>query len=121
MSASVFVLVLLAFAVGFVCCFLVWQSADRQAVLLREQRELLLLKVASRTIVDDLIAGQTEQELATYYGLPVAEIAELRRAGGLDSSHQWLNAEPDHVTSEAEFLAGLVSADNELQRIKAAG
>lgn len=94
MTPTVFILLVLAFATGFLCCFLIWQSADRSARLLREHREVRLEKLASQSVVDDLIAGQTEYELACYYGVAQELIVDLRNAGGLDSSHQWKTEVP---------------------------
>jgi hypothetical protein len=90
MTATFFGLLVLAFAVGFICCFLFWQSADRSGRLLRDSRDILLTKVASSAVCDQLVETDTDElGLATHYGVPLELIHDLRLAGGLSSLHEW--------------------------------
>ena len=100
MTLQIVLLLILAGAVGFVVCFLFWQAADVKAAMLREQRVEVVRKIAVQTILDTLIAGGDEHELASYYGVAVEEIAELRRAGGLDSSHTWIRGSCDNCANK---------------------
>lgn len=91
MSATVFVLLVLAFAVGFICCFLIWQSADRSARLLRDSRDIQLTRIASTEVSHRLTDGAMRVSvfgLAAYYGVPVELVAEMRDAAACPSSWQ---------------------------------
>lgn len=91
MTVTVFVSIVLAFAVGWLCCFLIWQRADRSARLLRDSREIQLTKIAAAAICHALftLPPASETALAAQYGVPRELIVDLRLAGGMSISDVW--------------------------------